>query len=232
MSLSLSCLLGLSWLSGFLLYAEPIFFAYLFTVTNGLQGVTILLFRCVLNDEIRTAVVDRYKRRRNTRRVKILSTLVTIWIEFVLIDVQLGRSTSTVTRTTISQRRRSELEDTSSKLKLRTDRQSVSSSGIISSDNSTEQLWNYKASGKATATNQQQPRRYPVIRTISGNRYQCIKYLSNLTNSSNSLFRHGIFRRFQLRRSPYVTEQHRLIGLSRPWAVSIPSQHPAGLKQS
>ena len=69
MSLSLSCLLGLSWLSGFLLYAEPIFFAYMFTITNGLQGVAILLFRCALNDEIRSAIVDRYKRRKNSRAV-------------------------------------------------------------------------------------------------------------------------------------------------------------------
>ena len=37
MSLSLTCLLGISWLSGFLLYAETIVFAYIFTITNGLQ---------------------------------------------------------------------------------------------------------------------------------------------------------------------------------------------------
>ena len=37
MSLSLSALLGLSWLSGYLLYVETDFFAYVFTITNGLQ---------------------------------------------------------------------------------------------------------------------------------------------------------------------------------------------------
>lgn len=75
---------------GFFLYTETLVFAYIFTLTNGLQvvnlsllfikffeslfmplfglkGVTIMLFRCFLNDEVRTAIKDRWKRHRNNR---------------------------------------------------------------------------------------------------------------------------------------------------------------------
>lgn len=67
MALSLTCLLGLSWLLGFLMYAETIVFAYMFTIVNGLQGVAIFLFRCLLNDEVRTNLFDRWKRHRKNR---------------------------------------------------------------------------------------------------------------------------------------------------------------------
>jgi len=39
MTLSLTCLLGITWLSGFFLYTDAIAFAYIFTITNGLQVI-------------------------------------------------------------------------------------------------------------------------------------------------------------------------------------------------
>lgn len=75
LSLSLTCLLGISWLSGFLLYTETLVFAYIFTITNGLQGVTIMLFRCILNDEVRNAIKERWRRHRDNRMGKWSSTM-------------------------------------------------------------------------------------------------------------------------------------------------------------
>ena len=47
MVFSLSFLLGISWLSGYLLYVETDFFAYMFTITNGLQVDLSTRFRFI-----------------------------------------------------------------------------------------------------------------------------------------------------------------------------------------
>ncbi len=61
---SLSFLLGLTWMTGFFMYPEMIAFAFVFTVSNGLQGVSIFITRCLLNQRIRTALKDSSQRLR------------------------------------------------------------------------------------------------------------------------------------------------------------------------
>lgn len=58
---SLTCLLGLTWIIGFLLYTESEAVAYIFTILNGLQGVFIFTDRCLLNAKIRKASIDGIK---------------------------------------------------------------------------------------------------------------------------------------------------------------------------
>ena len=64
LGLSLTGLLGLSWLTGFFTYIESEVFACIFTITNGLQGVVILLSRCLFNESFRAALRDRWERRK------------------------------------------------------------------------------------------------------------------------------------------------------------------------
>ncbi len=59
--LSLTFLLGLTWITGFLLYSESIAMAYIFTIANGLQGVVIFIDCCVLNKKIRHAAIATIK---------------------------------------------------------------------------------------------------------------------------------------------------------------------------
>jgi len=59
--ISLTFLLGLTWITGFLLYSESVAVAYIFTIANGLQGVVIFIDRCVLNKKIRNAAIATIK---------------------------------------------------------------------------------------------------------------------------------------------------------------------------
>lgn len=58
---SLTCLLGLTWITGFLLYMDSKAVAYIFTIVNGLQGVFIFTDRILLNTKIRNASLDGIK---------------------------------------------------------------------------------------------------------------------------------------------------------------------------
>ncbi|XP_063689556.1 adhesion G-protein coupled receptor G6-like [Bolinopsis microptera] len=51
---TLSCVLGLAWVLGFLMFNHPanIAFHYLFTVCNTLQGVLIFIFHCAIKPDI------------------------------------------------------------------------------------------------------------------------------------------------------------------------------------
>jgi len=75
--ISLTCLLGLTWLTGFLLYSETTALAFIFTIANGLQGVFIFVDRCLLNVKIRTALLDGLKRFHC--RLVILRSLFEQW---------------------------------------------------------------------------------------------------------------------------------------------------------
>jgi hypothetical protein len=68
--LSLTGLLGISWLTGYFMYVESDVFAYIFTISNGLQGVVILLFRCLLNNSVRAAIKDQWRRKRRNNKLK------------------------------------------------------------------------------------------------------------------------------------------------------------------
>ncbi|GAU97235.1 hypothetical protein RvY_08566 [Ramazzottius varieornatus] len=63
-SVMLLCLLGTTWLFGFLYIdnTTTIIFAYVFTILNSLQGLFIFLFHCVMNEKV-FATVQRYVRR-------------------------------------------------------------------------------------------------------------------------------------------------------------------------
>jgi len=58
--LSLTFLLGLTWITGFLLLTDLLVFAFIFTIANGLQGVVILIDRCILNSKIRNAIAEHF----------------------------------------------------------------------------------------------------------------------------------------------------------------------------
>lgn len=60
--LSLTFLLGLTWITGFLLVTDLIVFAFAFTIANGLQGVVIFIDRCIINRKIRNAIAANVKR--------------------------------------------------------------------------------------------------------------------------------------------------------------------------
>lgn len=63
-------LLGITWVFGPLAINESkIVFYYLFTILNSLQGFLIFIFRCMFNDEVRSAWImliksGKFKRRR------------------------------------------------------------------------------------------------------------------------------------------------------------------------
>ena len=59
---TLTFLLGVTWMTGFLFFSESIVFAFVFTIANGLQGVVIFIDRCLLNRKIRTSVTANLKR--------------------------------------------------------------------------------------------------------------------------------------------------------------------------
>ncbi|XP_055333153.1 adhesion G protein-coupled receptor L3-like isoform X2 [Paramacrobiotus metropolitanus] len=63
-SVMLLCLLGTTWLFGFLYisHASTLVFAYLFTICNSLQGFFIFVFHCVMNEKV-FGTVQRYIRR-------------------------------------------------------------------------------------------------------------------------------------------------------------------------
>lgn len=61
----LCTLLGVTWLVG-LVYMEsdlPQIIEYLFVLLNGLQGVYIFIFQCVLNNQVRPVLVQFFMRR-------------------------------------------------------------------------------------------------------------------------------------------------------------------------
>ncbi|XP_066280373.1 adhesion G protein-coupled receptor E2-like [Branchiostoma lanceolatum] len=59
-SAALVCVLGLTWVLGVLYVSqETVFFAYVFTIFNSLQGLFVFVFHCLLNEKVR----DEFKRQ-------------------------------------------------------------------------------------------------------------------------------------------------------------------------
>ncbi|KAG0728508.1 Adhesion G protein-coupled receptor L3 [Chionoecetes opilio] len=61
-SFSLNCILGVTWVFGLLYINTEHVFAYLFTIFNASQGVMIFVFNCMLNENVRTALVTSLPR--------------------------------------------------------------------------------------------------------------------------------------------------------------------------
>nr|XP_053641040.1 adhesion G protein-coupled receptor L2-like isoform X2 [Cherax quadricarinatus] len=61
-SFSLNCLLGVTWVFGLLYINTGHVFAYLFTILTASQGVMILVFHCLVNTTVRTAVISRLRK--------------------------------------------------------------------------------------------------------------------------------------------------------------------------
>lgn len=59
--ISLSALLGITWLLGIAYVHFNQLFAYSFVILNGLQGFFIFLFRCVCNVQYKTALLQKLK---------------------------------------------------------------------------------------------------------------------------------------------------------------------------
>lgn len=57
-SFSLNCLLGTTWVFGFLYINTGHIFAYIFTIFNASQGLMILVLHCIVNDSVRTAIIN------------------------------------------------------------------------------------------------------------------------------------------------------------------------------
>ncbi|XP_047480433.1 adhesion G protein-coupled receptor L2-like [Penaeus chinensis] len=57
---SLNCVLGTTWVFGLLYLNTSHFFAYVFTIFNGSQGVMILVLHCLVNDTVREALVNAF----------------------------------------------------------------------------------------------------------------------------------------------------------------------------
>ncbi|XP_063601593.1 adhesion G protein-coupled receptor L3-like isoform X2 [Penaeus indicus] len=57
---SLNCVLGTTWVFGLLYLNTSHFFAYVFTIFNGSQGVMILVLHCLVNDTVREALVNSF----------------------------------------------------------------------------------------------------------------------------------------------------------------------------
>ncbi|XP_052243055.1 adhesion G-protein coupled receptor D1-like [Dreissena polymorpha] len=67
-------LMGVSWILGIFYINDDLFFMqYLFAICNGLQGVFIFIFHCVLNKKVRQAL-KRDASRRETLRSTLRST--------------------------------------------------------------------------------------------------------------------------------------------------------------
>nr|XP_026691686.1 adhesion G protein-coupled receptor L3-like isoform X2 [Ciona intestinalis] len=67
----LTPLLGLTWVFGVLAVSQSTkWFIYIFSVLNSLQGLTIFVFHCLRNEDVRKAFTKKYKRSfRNTSGV-------------------------------------------------------------------------------------------------------------------------------------------------------------------
>ncbi|XP_072018171.1 adhesion G-protein coupled receptor D1-like [Amphiura filiformis] len=61
-------MLGITWIFG-LLANFTIVFAYLFTIFNSVEGVWLVVVCCVLNMEVREAVLSMWQRQMNSNRV-------------------------------------------------------------------------------------------------------------------------------------------------------------------
>ncbi|XP_072018169.1 adhesion G-protein coupled receptor D1-like [Amphiura filiformis] len=61
-------MLGITWIFG-LLANYSIIFAYLFTILNSVEGVWFVFVCCILNTEVREAVLLTWERKRNANRV-------------------------------------------------------------------------------------------------------------------------------------------------------------------
>lgn len=57
---SLNCILGTTWVFGLLYLNTSHFFAYVFTIFNGSQGIMILILHCLVNDTVREALVNTF----------------------------------------------------------------------------------------------------------------------------------------------------------------------------
>ncbi|XP_078673398.1 uncharacterized protein LOC144912258 isoform X1 [Branchiostoma floridae x Branchiostoma belcheri] len=102
-SLALVCVLGLTWVLGVLYISkETVIFAYLFTITNSLQGFFVFVFHCLLNEKVR----DEFKRQMARRswyskmrqRWQSGTTAEQIWLGDV---TDSRRSVSSLTRETV-----------------------------------------------------------------------------------------------------------------------------------
>ncbi|KAK7014431.1 hypothetical protein SK128_009957 [Halocaridina rubra] len=54
---SLNCVLGTTWVFGFLYINTSHVFAYIFTILNASQGLMILVLHCFINDTVRKAII-------------------------------------------------------------------------------------------------------------------------------------------------------------------------------
>ncbi|XP_035670937.1 adhesion G protein-coupled receptor L2-like [Branchiostoma floridae] len=77
-SLSLICVLGVTWVLGVLyIVRETIFFAYAFAIINSLQGLFILIFHCLLNEKVQDEMkrsISRSGRRRTLNSTGSVTT--------------------------------------------------------------------------------------------------------------------------------------------------------------
>lgn len=77
-SFSLMSLLGITWVFGFV-YAEKstLFFAYIFIIFNGLQGVFLMIFHVILNEKVRQCFKNIITRKKVSHHIFINSLRTT-----------------------------------------------------------------------------------------------------------------------------------------------------------
>ncbi|XP_064077637.1 mucin-17-like [Macrobrachium nipponense] len=123
-SFSLNCLLGTTWVFGFLYINTGHVFAYIFTIFNASQGLMILVLHCIVNESVRTAILnslpDRISKHlkkqtkapptRRTRKVAVVSQQGPTPVRALSKDenssVTFGSATPESSPPTYSQRRR------------------------------------------------------------------------------------------------------------------------------
>jgi hypothetical protein len=71
----MNCILGLSWALGYLYIAQSSVFAYLFTLLNSSQGISIFIVHVCLNNTVRDALT-RYLDRKRTAAIEFSNSLV------------------------------------------------------------------------------------------------------------------------------------------------------------
>lgn len=90
----LCTLLGVTWLVG-LLYMEtdlPHVVQYLFVLLNGLQGVYIFIFQCILNNQVRPVLVQFFMRRTKKTHHSSFSRISVSTIVSFPLETQKGGS--------------------------------------------------------------------------------------------------------------------------------------------
>nr|CAD7438097.1 unnamed protein product [Timema bartmani] len=65
---SLCSLLGVTWVFGLAFMEYYPSFEYIFVILNGCQGVFIFLFRCLLNKQVRSSVLNEAKQRASIKK--------------------------------------------------------------------------------------------------------------------------------------------------------------------